>query len=99
MDGSVYQEYLITKRCDVTISLCLNSDGAPLVVSKGMSLWPVIAKIIELPDNISESFENLIFVGLWLDNQKPAYDVFMSKCVETVLKAINSSELKKLGKN
>ena len=56
-----------------------------------------MGKIIELPDNISESFENLIFVGLWLDNQKPAYDVFMSKCVETVLKAINSSELKKLG--
>ena len=28
--GSVYQEYLKTKRCDVTISLCLNSDGAPL---------------------------------------------------------------------
>ena len=63
-----------------------------------MSLWPVLAKIIELPDNISESFENLIFIGLWLDNQKPAYDVFIAKCVEAVSVAINSPELKNLGK-
>lgn len=98
LDGSVYQDYLQHKNCDLIISLCLNTDGAPLVVSKGMSLWPVIAKIIELPDNISESFENLIFVGLWLDNQKPAYDVYMAKCVEAILSAINSPTLKKLGK-
>jgi hypothetical protein len=51
-----------------------------LVVSKGISLWPVIAKIIKLPDNISESFDNLILVGLWLDNQKPPYEDLMGKC-------------------
>ena len=98
LDGSVYQDYLRKNKYDITISLCLNSDGAPLIVSKGMSLWPVLAKIIELPDNISESFENLIFIGLWLDNQKPAYDVFMAKCVEAVSLAINSPELKNIGK-
>jgi len=49
-----------------------------------MSLWPVIAviaKIIELPDNNSESSDNLIFVGLWIDNQKQAYDLLMGNCV------------------
>jgi hypothetical protein len=67
-----------------------------VVVSKGLSLWPVIAKIIEL-DNISESFENLIFVGLLLDNAKPSYEIYMSKCVEAILEAINSPLLTNLG--
>ena len=51
------------------MSLCLNTDGAPMITSKSLCLWPFIAKIIELPDSISESFENLIFIGLWLDNE------------------------------
>ena len=68
-----------------------------MISSKGFSLWPVIAKIVELPDNISESFQNLIFIGLWLDNEKPNYDAFISKCVEAVLDAINSPSLKILG--
>ena len=49
-----------------------------------MNLLPVKAKIIELPDYINESFENLIFIGLWLDNMKPNSEVYVSKCVETI---------------
>ena len=51
------------------MSLCLNTDGAPMITAKSLSFWPFIAKIIELPDSISESFENLILIGLWLDNE------------------------------
>jgi hypothetical protein len=40
----------------------------------------------------------LIFVGLWLDAVKPNPEIFISKCVETILKAINEPSLKKLGK-
>ena len=69
-----------------------------MIVSKSFSLWPVMAKIVELPDLVSESFENLIFVGLWLDAVKPNSEIFISKCVETILKAINEPSLKKLGK-
>ena len=96
-DGSLYQDYLAKIKYDLTISLCLNTDGAPMINSKGFSLWPVIGKIIELPDNIGESFENLIFIGLWLDNEKPCYKTYMSKCVASILKAINSPDLKSLG--
>jgi hypothetical protein len=56
-----------------------------------------MAKIVELPDKVSESFENLIFVGLWLDNVKPNSEIFTSKCVEAIFKAINEPSLKKLG--
>jgi hypothetical protein len=48
-DGVIYQDYLRTSNFDISISLCLNTDGAPVVVSKGLSLWPVLAKKIELP--------------------------------------------------
>jgi hypothetical protein len=97
-DGAIYQDYLKTTNYDLNISLCLNTDGAPVIVSKSFSLWPVMAKIVELPDKVSESFENLIFVGLWLDNVKPNSEIFISKCVEAIMKAINEPSLKKLGK-
>ena len=80
MDGSVYQDYLKKNIYDLSISLCLNTDGAPVVSSKGLSLWPGMAKIIELPDSMSESFENLIFIGLWLDNAKPSCEIFLLVC-------------------
>ncbi len=98
LDGSIYQDYLKKEQHDVTISLCLNTDGAPVVASKGLSLWPVIAKIVELPDIIGESLENLVFIGLWLDNMKPNCEVFMDKCVEAIVKAIDAPCLKKIGK-
>jgi hypothetical protein len=62
LDGSIYQGYLKKEQHNVTISLCLNTDGAPVVASKGLSLWPVIAKIVELPDIIGESFESFYWV-------------------------------------
>jgi hypothetical protein len=57
-----------------------------------------MAKIDELPDRVSESFENLIFVRLWLDDVKPNSEIFISKCVEAILKALNEPTLKKLSK-
>jgi hypothetical protein len=97
LDGSVYQKYLNQTDSDISLSLSLNSDGAPLINSKNSSLWPVLAKIVELPDSIGESFENLIFIGLWLHTEKPAYEIFMSKCVEAITEAVNCSYLKTKG--
>ena len=97
LDGSVYQKYLNQTDSDISLSLSLNSDGAPLINSKNSSLWPVLAKIVELPDSIGESFENLIFIGLWLHTEKPAYEIFMSKCVEAITEAVNCPYLKTKG--
>ena len=83
---------------DLTVSLCLNTDGAPVELSKCLSLWPVIGKIVELPEIIGESFENLVFIGLWLDNIKPNSEDCMAKCVESIIKAIEAPCLKKLGR-
>ena len=47
--------------------------------------------------NIEVRHRPLIFVGLWLDNVKPNSEIFISKCVEAILKAKNEPSLKKLG--
>ena len=59
-------------------------------------MWPVISKIVELPDVIGERFENLIFIGLWINAEKPEYELFMSKCIEAILEAMNDLQMKKV---
>ena len=61
-------------------------DGAPLTNSNTISIWPVLAKIVELPESIAESFENLIIIGLWIDTDKPP-PLYISKCVEIITDA------------
>ena len=65
MDGSVYQDFVRTKptKTSFTISLNINSDGAPLVNSKNIAMWPLMASITELNPSSRESFSNLIFLG------------------------------------
>jgi hypothetical protein len=43
-------------------------------------------------------FENLIFIGLWLDNMKPNSEIFISKCVDAILKAKHDPTLENMGK-
>lgn len=89
-DGSKYKSLIKnTDSSKILVTLGLNSDGAPLVVDTNVSMWPVLAKIIELPDVIGESFKNLVFVGMWLSNNKPVYDKFLEKCVNQVIEAQN----------
>jgi ribosomal protein L30/L7E len=92
LDGSNYSSLIkSTDSRKILVSLGLNSDGAPLVVDTNVSMWPVLAKIIELPVLIGESFKNLVFVGMWLCNSKPIYDKFLEKCVNRVVEAQNDN--------
>jgi hypothetical protein len=59
-------------------------------------MWPVISKIIEFPDVIGSRFENLIFIGLVKNAEKPEYELFMSKCIEAILEAMNDLQMKKV---
>ena len=77
MDGSIYQDFIngqSNKSC-LTISLNINSDGAPLVNSKNISMWPLMASIIELNATSRQSFSNLIYLG----NNSRYFYLFNSK--------------------
>ena len=61
MDGSVYRDFLDNHlNSDYAVSLNINSDGAPLVNSKNISMWPLMAYITELNPSSRESFSNLL---------------------------------------
>ena len=49
---------------EITISLNINTDGAPLVKSTRFAMWPISATIVELNQSSSESFPNVILLGL-----------------------------------
>jgi len=83
MDGSVYRKFSQSLSDNVySISLNINSDGAPLVNSRNISMWPVIASITELNPSSRESFSNLLFLGFWISESKPLYNLFFSKSIE-----------------
>ena len=100
VDGSIYKTYIksnLINQNTFIVSLCINSDGAPLLTSKSTSMWPVLARILELPDKTSESFENLIVVGLWLNDEKPLYEIYLSECIERILDAVRQISNEKIG--
>jgi hypothetical protein len=100
-DGSIYKRFIQNNQPGSNtfiVSLIVNSDGAPILASKNTSMWPVLAKIVELHDKTSESFENLIIIGLWLNEEKPNYEIYLSKCTDRILDAIHFLSKEKIGK-
>jgi len=81
IDGLIYKEAInkvpANKLC---VSLHVNTDGAPITSSTNYSLWPMLATIIELEPLSRESFKNMIFLGFWLGNNKPNYQLYTEKC-------------------
>jgi hypothetical protein len=63
LDGSVYQTYIREPSSCLTISLNLNSDGAPLLKQKSVAIWPHFASIVELDTTTREKCTNLVFLG------------------------------------
>ena len=66
-DGSIYKEHIKNlNKNTLSVSLNLNSDGAPFIKSTSSSLWPVIGTITELNASSKDSFENLIIFGKYI---------------------------------
>ncbi len=72
LDGSVYTNFLKNKRennerevnSKFILSFNLNTDGAPIVKSRGYSMWPLIGTIVELGQTSREKFENIVTFGM-----------------------------------
>lgn len=62
--GRIYREHLTTlSPNDYSISLIINTDGAPLNKANSYSMWPVMATILELDDKCRDKFTNILFLG------------------------------------
>lgn len=90
-DGTLYIEaFNHAPEGNNVISLNINSDGAPLTKSTKHSIWPVLATIVELDDSSRDKFENVIFLGFWLNKVKPPA-LFFEKCLVKLIELINIS--------
>ncbi len=85
LDGKIHKSLPFDKEDELTISLNLNSDGAPLIKSRQFSLMPVVATIIELNQSSREKFQNMIILAIWLHNSKPSLDKFFKKAFEELI--------------
>jgi len=96
LDGKIYTEYKKNKNNNsLTISLNINTDGAPVIKCKNSSMWPVIATILEMDQKCREKFDNIIIFGIWLDNSKPP-DIFFEtsiKQLETIITTENNLDI------
>ena len=78
-DGALYQELSekgILSSPD-NISFLMNTDGVPVFKSSKVSIWPLYLVINELPYAQRMAKENMIFVGLWFGEKKPAMWTFL----------------------
>ena len=84
-DGSIYSNLPKNNSPrELTISLNINSDGAPLVKSRSFSLWPLLGTIVELNQSSREKFDNIIIFGIWLNSNKPP-QTFFEKAIEQLI--------------
>lgn len=93
-DGQLYKEIINTSNEDsnfsLTITLCFNTDGAPIFHSSKKSFWPLQCFINELPPEIR--FKYPLLCALSIDNREPSpkqMQYFMTKFVEQSLHLTN----------
>lgn len=55
----------------------MNTDGVPVFKSSKVSIWPLYLVINELNYRKRMAYENMIFVGLWFGEKKPAMWTFL----------------------
>jgi len=89
LNGSLYRNLPLDKKNELTISLNVNSDGAPILKSKNFSIWPVFATIVELNQSSREKFQNILLLGVWLHGTKPVNDKFFQFTFEQIINANN----------
>ena len=50
------------------LSLCFFCDGTPLIKSKNVSMWIMLSSIMELPQRVRESKQNILIHSIIIGN-------------------------------
>ncbi|CAF2099218.1 unnamed protein product [Rotaria magnacalcarata] len=67
-----------------TITIVLHTDGAPLVRSAKLCIWPCFGSIVELPPPVREYQTNIILLALWSSKTKPDVNVFLKQTIDDI---------------
>lgn len=90
-DGFIYQKAIKEIKTPF-ISLNINTDGAPILTSYNLSIWPVMATITEL-GALKDSFKNIVVIDLWLSTYKPERTLYFEKISQNLKNLIDSGLL------
>lgn len=82
--GTIYQNAVGNHDPEKLISLVFHIDGAPVVKSKSMNLWPIQCFIVELPPRLRYCFSNVLFCGLSCSPKKPDLKIFQERFVTEI---------------
>ena len=63
------------------LSLCLFCDGTPLIKSKNVSMWIMLSSIMELPQRVRESKQNILIHSIIIGNTID-FNKWFLKCEE-----------------
>ena len=61
-----------------TLNLVLFSDGVTYNKSAARSMWNTFASIVELPPNLRNAVENILFISYW-SGSDPDFNVYFEK--------------------
>ena len=61
------------------LSLILFCDGTPIVKSRNLSLWVMVSSIVELPQKVRESKQNMIIHSIIVGNSID-FNLWFNKC-------------------
>ena len=65
---------------ELTIRLILNLDRAVVAKTPSTYPWPVLIAIAYLPPFKRQSFENLVFEAIFVENRSPDFDTLFFSC-------------------
>ncbi|XP_050027377.2 uncharacterized protein [Dermacentor andersoni] len=80
-DGDLYRS--IRKQFNMSwsdLTLCFNTDGAPVFESSKYSIWPIQILLNELPAQVR--WQNIAIGALWFSKVHPPMHLFIGKFVE-----------------
>ena len=90
LDGSIHLNLTIDKENERTLSVNINTDGAPLIKSRKFQMWPITGTWTELHPSSRESFTNVVLMGLWIHKKKPVLNKFFCKAFEELIELKNN---------
>lgn len=77
-DGSVFKNQVgHNNHNNDKFTLCYYADGVNLYNNTKRSIWVLFLVINELPSNERYKIGNIILLGLWYNNSKPNFNIFL----------------------
>lgn len=84
--GFHYQQLLKLNPGDDQVTLVLHADGVSVTRSTKLKMWLFSAVVVELPPKLRNRRSNMVPISIWVGHVEPNVDLWLSRCVQSLLK-------------